>query len=769
MPKIAIVSKCPPLKRPYNWAGALGVSDFDELYLCSTIIDKMKVADIDLDLEVLKYYDIVLLVGAEPCKVVVKLSGSVTEFQGSIIDEKFIPIINPNMLYFKPQLESGFQAAIIKIKTFMNGTSMVASTDYKGITDPVEALQYVDWLDKNFDVVAVDTEGTALYPRDGYTIGISLSGNLETGRYIDANIVEGELHNKLQKLFLDKQIVFQNAKYDLSMLIYHFNFKFHTDYRHPKCYHDTMLMHYALDENNGHGLKELAVKYTNLGFYEKDLDEFKSNYCRTHKIKKEQFTYDLIPFDVLSSYAAKDTSATIALYNIFYPILLKNERIMKMYRTLLIRGTTFLMNVQEAGVPFSETELEKAASILQAKYDEAMLGIYEHKEVHDFEEAAGVKFNPNSVFHLRSLLFDYCKLPVSGKLTATGNLATDAEVLDDLAKLHPVPALITTAKKTKKLLSTYIYKAMQYLDRDGRLRTNFNLHIATSGRLSSSGKLNLQQLPRDDKTVKACIRARKGYKIVACDLSTAEMYIAAVLSGDKRLQEVFTKGGDFHTEMAIQAFSLSVPDEVELAALRDRGFIEAATRRCFIETYYTGKRQAAKAVSFGILFGAGPETVAEQAGISMSEAKESIKIYFQKFSKLKQWLDNTAQTIEKQGYVYTFFGRKRRLLNAKSADKGLKAHDIRSGTNALIQSASSDVNLIGAMDSYDELVNLGLDFKMFALVHDSIVSEVKDEDVDEYIKVVRYNLQKDMGLSIPGFPIGVDFDVSQNYAGTEEL
>lgn len=766
MPKIAIVSKCPPLKRPYNWAGALGVSDFDELYLCSTIIDKMKVADIDLDLEVLKYYDIVLLVGAEPCKVVVKLSGSVTEFQGSIIDEKFIPIINPNMLYFKPQLESGFQAAIIKIKTFMTGTSMVASTDYKGITDPVEALQYVDWLDKNFDVVAVDTEGTALYPRDGYTIGISLSGNLETGRYIDANIVEGELHNKLQKLFLDKQIVFQNAKYDLSMLIYHFNFKFHTDYRHPKCYHDTMLMHYALDENNGHGLKELAVKYTNLGFYEKDLDEFKSNYCRTHKIKKEQFTYDLIPFDVLSSYAAKDTSATIALYNIFYPILLKNERIMKMYRTLLIRGTTFLMNVQEAGVPFCETELENAAKILQAKYDEAMLGIYKYKEVHDFEEAAGVKFNPNSVFHLRSILFDYCKLPVSGKLTATGNLATDAEVLDDLAKLHPVPALITTAKKTKKLLSTYIYKAMQYLDRDGRLRTNFNLHIATSGRLSSSGKLNLQQLPRDDKTVKKCIKARKGYKIVACDLSAAEAYYVSVISGDKVMQGVFKSGGDIHSEIAIAVFGLSVPDIESLNLLFAEGKLEKPSRRCFVETFYPGKRQAAKATTFGLIYGAGPETIAEQANIPIGEAKAAIKDYFQKFSALKRWLESTTDTIKSKGYLYTFFGRKRRLLNAKSADKGLQAHDIRSGINALIQSAASDANLIGAMDSYDDLVSKGLDFKMFALVHDSIVSEVKDEDVNSYIDVVKYNLQKDMGLSIPGFPIGVDFGIGDTYADT---
>ncbi|MCB1712027.1 MAG: hypothetical protein KDH96_06015, partial [Candidatus Riesia sp.] len=600
MPKIAIVNKCPPFKRPYNWVAALGTENYDELYLCSNIVDKMKVADIDLDLTILDNYDIVLLVGAEPCKVVVKLSGSVTEFQGSIIDAKYIPIINPNMMYFKPQLQSGFEAALTKIKTFMNGTSMVASTDYKGITDVHEALEYIDWLDKNFETVAVDTEGTALYPRDGYTIGISLSGNLETGRYIDANIVEGELHNRLQKLFLDKQIVFQNAKYDLSMLMYHFNFRFHIDYRHPKCYHDTMLMHYALDENNGHGLKELAVKYTNLGFYEKELDEFKSNYCRTHKIRKEQFTYDLIPFDVLASYAAKDTSATIALYNIFYPILRKNEKIWTMYKSLLIRGTTFLMNVQEAGVPFCETELTNAAKTLQEKYDQAMLDLYKYKEVHDFEEAAGVKFNPNSVFHLRSLLFDHCKLPVSGKLTATGNLATDSEVLDELAKIHEIPALITTAKKTKKLLSTYIYKAAINLDRDGRLRTNFNLHIATSGRLSSSGKLNLQQLPRDDKTVKKCIKARKGYKIVACDLSTAEMYYAAVLSGDRKLQEVFTKGGDFHTEMAIQAFSLYVPEDSELQQLAESGKLKEATRRCYIETFYEGKRQASKSISFGI-------------------------------------------------------------------------------------------------------------------------------------------------------------------------
>lgn len=121
------------------------------------------------------------------------------------------------------------------------------------------------------------------------------------------------------------------------------------------------------------------------------------------------------------------------------------------------------------------------------------------------------------MFHLRSLLFDYCGLPPTGKLTDTGAISTDAEVLTELAYMHPVPAAIMAAKKTSKLLSTYIYKAQINLDMDSRLRTNFNIHITTSGRLSSSGKLNLQQLPRDDKTVKKCIRARKGYKIVGCD------------------------------------------------------------------------------------------------------------------------------------------------------------------------------------------------------------------------------------------------------------
>ena len=211
--RLAIVNKCPAAKRPYDWSKALGTTNYDEFNLSSVFLEKMTVKDIDFDVNTLADYDLVMLVGAEPTKYISKLSGSVVEFQGSLIDNKYIPIINPNMLYFKPQLQGGFDSAVAKIKAYLGGMSTRESTDYKGISCPIEAMEYLEYLSK-FDTIAVDTEGTSLYPRNGHTIGISLSATLETGRYIDADIVIDEVYDKMQELFLTKQVVFHNAKYD---------------------------------------------------------------------------------------------------------------------------------------------------------------------------------------------------------------------------------------------------------------------------------------------------------------------------------------------------------------------------------------------------------------------------------------------------------------------------------------------------------------------------------------------------------------------------
>lgn len=170
------------------------------------------------------------------------------------------------------------------------------------------------------------------------------------------------------------------------------------------------------------------------------------------------------------------------------------------------------------------------------------------------------------------------------------------------------------------------------------------------------------------------------------------------------------------------------------------------------------------------LYGSGPAKVAESVTkatgeyYSLEDAKENIRDYFTKFSRLKQWLDEQKDFIEANGYAYSFFGRKRRLPNVFSSDKGIASHEVRSGINSLIQSLCSDVNLLGAIETQEACDTLKLDAKIFMLVHDSIVALVKNEDVEQYCQIVKTCTQKDRGCSIDGVPIGVDQEVGSDYS-----
>ena len=199
-----------------------------------------------------------------------------------------------------------------------------------------------------------------------------------------------------------------------------------------------------------------------------------------------------------------------------------------------------------------------------------------------FEAAQGKDFNPNSTLQLRSLLFDYIGLKPTGKKTGTGADSTDAEVLGKLAEEHPVPQLILDIRQKVKIKSTYLDKIIPALDRDERLRTGFNLHGTTSGRLSSSGKMNMQQIPRDNPIVKGCIKAKPGKKIVAMDLTTAEVYCAAVIADDKALMKVFQDGGNFHSNIAKLVFNLDCDVDDVAEVLCDR---KTNGKSCYFRYY----------------------------------------------------------------------------------------------------------------------------------------------------------------------------------------
>jgi DNA polymerase I-like protein with 3'-5' exonuclease and polymerase domains len=740
--KIAVIDKAPSRTKYEHYFKF----DFELFHMSSQPITKLLKKDVDLDIDT-DLYDLVILVGAEAAKEYGKIT-SVTNYAGQLVNDKFIPISNPAMLAFKPEGKPDFERALDKIHKHIAGESRGIKTgDFRGINDEDEAHDFLTEVLHNAQgVVAIDTETTGLYPRDGYVLGISISYKPNHGRYISCDCLGETNALLLQKICSDFTVVFHNMKFDYKMLKYHLDLDFDRSR-----VHDTMVMHYVLDETDSHGLKELALKYTDYGDYDAKLDEFKKEYCRQHGVLNENFTYDLIPFDIISEYASIDTAVTLELFNKFWPIVQKNDKLHSVYTKILIPGTLFLMDMEEVGIPISRERMQLANVYLSEQIELAKQKIYEFEEVKIFEKNEGKIFNPNSVMQLRSILFDYLGLTPTGKKTSTGAISTDAEVLEQLSEEHELPKAILKVRKLSKIQNTYIHKILPELDRDDRIRTNFNLIFTTSGRLSSSGKFNAQQIPRDDPIIKGCIKAPAGYKIVSQDLRTAEMYYAAVLSGDKNLQKVFTDGGDFHSSIAKMVFDL--PCEVEQ-----------------VKKLYPDMRQSAKAISFGILYGSGADkvsvTVTKATGqhYPVERARDDIKQYFTTFKKLKQWLDTRKQFIEQNGYTYSFFGRKRRLPNVFSSDKGIAAHEVRSGINSEIQSLASDVNLLGAIETARTVRERKLDARIFMLVHDSIVALVKAEQVDEYCNILRQCTQYDWGCNISGFPIGVDQDIGDDYS-----
>jgi len=745
MPKVALIETKPSKT---NFAQEFdGAFEFDQFQLCSNpTIKKVLKRDCDIDMDT-SVYDWVILVGSDALKYFTKIN-SVTEYSGKVVDQKFLPVINPAMLAFKPEARKTWEDSKQSIIDFIKGNKEEVQVDNSiafGIRDTKKANDYIQAaIDYPYTHVALDSETTGLYPRDGYMLGLSLCYDGERGAYIDTDCFDETTEKLLQELFNKKHVIFHNAKFDLAFFEYHFNFKF------PQI-EDTMLLHYLIDENPGtHGLKNLAMKYTPYGDYEQPMYDWIAEYRRNHGILKEQFSWDLIPFDVMKTYAAMDSLVTFLVYEKFKKIK-ENKKLCWVYDNILIPGTRFLLNVQDNGVPFDRQRLLIAQELMQSNIDEAVQTLYKNPAIANFEKINGKPFNPNSTVQLRSLLFDALGLSPTGKKTGTGANSTDAEVLQELSEQSEVPGLILDIRQKSKIKNTYLDKIIPQLDKDSHLRTGFNLHGTTSGRLSSSGKLNMQQLPRDNPIVKGCIKASPGHKIVAMDLTTAEVYVAAVLADDKALMDVFRSGGNFHSTIAKTVFRLPCPVEE-------------------VAEHYSVQRQAAKAVTFGIMYGAGANKISQEVTKSSgtlftrSEAQEVIDDYFKSFHKLKAWINHNEKYIEQNGFIYSFFGRKRRLPNVASTDKGIKSHTIRSGLNFLVQSAASDINLLGGIDMEAYIRANGMKSKIFALVHDSILAEVPDDEVELYQEKLQHFIQMDRGISIPGAPVGCDFDIGEDYS-----
>ena len=725
-------------------------TDYDVKFLHSGKKEKILKKDIDLDFEELNTYKIVGLIGAEPLKYIAGMTG-IQKYNGMFIEKKYLPIMNPNIAVFKPQLEDDIVRAFNQVPKLLSGEDLgkQAEKDYCFVETEDQFQNYREQFEDAKKIV-VDIETTSVSPQTGTILGIAMSTRPHQGIYVSVDIVNKHkqwFHN----LFMDKLCIFHNSKFDTNYMETEMGFEF------PN-YEDTMLLHYCLEEAVGtHGLKPLALRFTDLGDYERELDEYKKSWARKNKVKLADFNYGMLPSDILAPYACKDADATFQLYGKFKPLVEKSEDFNRLYENILLPATHAMKTLEKNGGPINIEQVNWLAEQYQIDMEECLEEINTHEAVQRFERVYEKTFNPNSTAQLRDLFFSILKLKPTKK-TDTGAWSVDKEVLTNLN--HPLSEAILELREKTKMAGTYISNIKNGVDKDGRLRSGFNIHGTTSGRLSSSGNLNYQNIPRDNKDIKKLFKARPGYKIIQCDLGTAEVYYAAMLSGDKFLQKAFIDKLDFHSYVAKQMFNL--PEEVNQ-----------------VKKLHPNERQYAKAITFGIMYQAGPAKIAEtvnkdaKAGeeITSAQSKQFIQKYFNEARSLKRFIDGSNQQIENHAYIYSFFGRKRRLPEAKSPNRGVAQHAIRSGVNFLVQSVASDINVLGVIDlvKWIEDNDYGDVIKPFTVVHDSIVSEVREDLIDTYIENAKRCIQTDRGLSIPDCPIKVDFEIGPSWGELDEI
>ena len=722
------------------------VDDYDIHFLCSDNKEKILKKDIDMDISILDDYKLVCPIGAESLKYTAGMTG-ITKYNGVHIEKKYLPIMHPNLIVFKPQYEDEIIKAFNKIPEILSDEDFgkTVDKDYRIIETENDWDNYLPKL-RAADTIVVDIETTSLSPRTGHVLGIALSTQPNEGIYVLSDVIEATYNEdtdecELHEIFRNTHCVFHNAKFDMGFLMYEYGFEFPS-------FDDTMLLHYCLEEAVGtHGLKPLALRFTDLGDYERELDEYKKTFARKNKIKLEDFNYGMLPQDILGPYACKDADATFQLYEKFKPLVENNQRFNRLYNEILVPATKSLMMLENNGGPIDVTALESLDENYAIDIEECQNEIFLNEAVQRFERIYEKTFNPNSTAQLRELFFTILKLKPTKK-TATGAWSVDKEVLQELK--HPLAEAVLDLREKNKLRGTYIANILKGIDKDERLRSGFNIQGTTSGRLSSSGVLNYQNIPRDNKDIKKMFKARPGFTIVQGDLGTAEVYYAAALSGDRFLQKAFIDRLDFHSYVAKQIFNL--PCEIGQ-----------------VKSSFPDKRQHAKAITFGIMYQAGPAKIAETAEVQTAEARLFINKYFKEARELKRFIDSSNTFIENNAYIYSFFGRKRRLPEAKSTNQGVAKHAIRSGVNFLVQSVASDINLLGLIELTDWIKqeNIGNQIIPFTVVHDSIVAEVKEELVDDYIVKVKEFIQKDRGCSIPDCPIGMDFELGPSWGELE--
>jgi len=486
--------------------------------------------------------------------------------------------------------------------------------------------------------------------------------------------------------------------------------------------HDTMLLHYCLDESEGgHDLKALAIRYLGAEDYEKEVKKY----------KKQDKGYQNCPRDKLYRYLAFDCDYTRQLYNIFLPKVKADPDLDWLYHHILITGINFLRRVTQNGffvdVPYVMKYKKKLEKEIKALKQEILkqIGHFWNKDLYIKQtgaKSASEELNLQSTYQMRWILYDVIGIRPTVK-TKTKK-CIDENVLKNVDYAHPFIPTYIKLKKKQKILSTYVNGVLKRLGPDNRLRSDFSLQTAVTGRLSSK-KPNLQNIKRDSG-VKNIFSAPPGKILIEADYKGAELRVLAHVSKDEFLIKLFKEGRDPHDEMS---------------------------RKIFGDNFTKEQRVKVKGLNFGATYGRGETSIAEEFNMSIREARILLREWFATMPQAKQWLDNCEKRFLNGEVFTTPFGRKRRW-GIKINDK----HLLNESRNFEIQSVASDLTFVSAMLLEKRLKNL--DCSIVNLVHDSIIIEApNDKDtfwqIIDIIKNTMENVPRETIQAEVPFPVEI--------------
>jgi len=714
--------------------------DAEFLYLVPNPVKKIYVKDVTFDYDIFDEVKEIIVVGAEPLKKlfsqtgITKLSGHWEEFK----DKKGKRTINVGCL-IDPKITLMYPQESAKLSQHLNkllfGNNEESLKEFHYPEHAFIPLKDIYNYLKGFNELVIDIETSSLNPYRGEILGIVISPNGIESYYYDWETLDKEL---LTKLLKNKEIIGHNIKFDWKYLI-----QKGIDLHDTKI-HDTMVLAQLSGKEKELGLKPLSLKYTNLGFYDKDLQDEKKKICRIRKIKVGQFDYSMFPAEILGKYACYDGVATYQLWE-KWKELTENPVYPKIMDAIKELGYMELN-----GAPIDEERLDATMIPLQKKIKE-LYG----KLMHEVRKVRGedAEINFNSPKQLAHLFFEEMGL-TSIKQTDTGNPSTDKEVLNELANQGIIIAKLLLEYRTlNKFVNTYLTNIKENIDEDGRVRTSFNITGTTSGRLSSgkdanagdfaTGKtLNFQNIPSTDKTVKKLfVPDKKDYVVLNMDLKNAELWLVGVLANEPNILNAFANGEDIHSSAAVKMFNLTcTPNDVKKK--------------------FPDLRQKAKTINFAILYLAGPGRIAQELQIDYGEAKNLIKTWYQAFPKVAEWIRKNKMKIEQTGEATTYFGRYRYDPDVFSMNSAAAAHHVKSLVNMLIQSVASDINLFGYSSGIKEVREFDLRFEPFALVHDSIVGICHKDDVSLVVSILKRHIQNVLPCWVP---IGVDVEMGPSW------